>query len=82
MSAHAELDAQGGALIRARDAARDAERLYEVRYRAGAVPLRMWLDAQERWRSADLALSANLLARLQNHATLHQVLGGGFGLSR
>lgn len=82
LSAHAELDAQGGALIRARDAARDAERLYEVRYRAGAVPLRMWLDAQERWRSADLALSANLLARLQNHATLHQVLGGGFGLSR
>ncbi|WP_447725708.1 efflux transporter outer membrane subunit [Sphingomonas koreensis] len=81
LSAHAELDAQGRALLRARDAARDAERLYEVRYRAGAVPLRMWLDAQDRRRNADLAISGNLLARLQNHVTLHQALGGGFGLT-
>lgn len=81
LSARTELDAQGRALRRAREAARDAERLYEVRYRAGAVPLRTWLDAQDRRRSADLALSGNLLARLQNHVTLHQALGGGFGLT-
>jgi len=81
LSARGELEQQGRALLRARDTARDAERLYEVRYRAGAVPLRLWLDAQDRRRNADLALSGNLLARLQNHVTLHQALGGGFGLT-
>lgn len=79
LSARAELDAQGDALLRARDAASEAERLYEVRYRAGAVPLRTWLDAQERRRGANLSLSANRLLRLQNQVTLHQALGGGFG---
>lgn len=79
LSARVELDAQGDALLRTRDAAVDVERLYEVRYRAGAVPLRTWLDAQERRRAADLALAANHLARLQNQVALHQSLGGGFG---
>lgn len=78
LSARAELATQGVALRRARDAAMDAERLYEVRYRAGAVPLRAWLDAQERRRAADLTLSSNQLAQLQNQVTLHQTLGGGF----
>ena len=81
LSAQAELAAQGQALARARDAAADAERLYEVRYRAGAVPVRSWLDAQERRRAADLALSVNRLAQLQNRVTLYQALGGGFGQS-
>jgi NodT family efflux transporter outer membrane factor (OMF) lipoprotein len=76
LSARAELAMQGLALRRARDAAADAERLYEIRYRAGAVPLRTWLDAQERRRAADLALSSNRLAQLQNQITLHQALGG------
>ncbi|MEJ2410643.1 MAG: efflux transporter outer membrane subunit [Novosphingobium sp.] len=76
LSARAELATRGLALRRARDAAVDAERLYEVRYRAGAVALRAWLDAQERRRAADLALSANQLAQLQNQVTLYQALGG------
>ncbi len=79
LSARAELAVQGVALGRARDAAVNAEHLYEVRYRSGAVALRAWLDAQERRRGADLALSANQLAQLQNQVTLYQALGGGFG---
>lgn len=79
LAARAELAAQGDSLRRARAAAADAARLYEVRYRAGAVPLRTWLDAQERLRSAELALSGNTLARLQNQAALHQALGDGLG---
>ena len=79
LSARMTLAAQGEALQRSRDAAAEAERLYEVRYRAGSVPLRTWLDAQERRRSAEVALAANRLARLQNHVTLHQTIGGSFG---
>lgn len=79
LSAQTELAIQGEALLRARDAAAQTERLYEVRYRAGAAPLRVWLDAQERRRNAELAVSENVLARLQNRVTLHQALGGGFG---
>ena len=41
--------------LEAFDAAREAERLYEVRYRAGAVPLKDWLDAQEKRRTAEIA---------------------------
>jgi outer membrane protein TolC len=52
-------------------------RLYEARYRAGQVPLRAWLDAQERQRAAELALSALHLQQLQNQLTLYKVLGGG-----
>jgi len=56
--------------------ARRAEHLYEVRYRAGAVALKPWLDAQEKRRTAETALAENRLNRLVNHATLYQALGG------
>ena len=56
--------------------ARRAERLYEVRYRAGAVALKPWLDAQEKRSNAEIALAENRLNRLVNHATLYQALGG------
>ena len=80
LSARTNLAAQGAALRRSREAAIEAERLYEIRYRTGAVPLRTWLDAQERRRQADIDLAANSLARLQNHVALNQALGGGVGL--
>ncbi|WP_447725729.1 hypothetical protein [Sphingomonas koreensis] len=48
LPARTNLAVQGAVLQRSRDAAVEAERLYEVRYRAGAVPLRTWLDAQGR----------------------------------
>lgn len=56
--------------------AQDIERLYEVRYRAGAVPLKSWLDAQESTRSAELALAQTRLSQLQNDISLFQALGG------
>lgn len=57
-------------------AARDVERLYELRYRAGAATLKLWLDAQEKRRSAELALAENQYNRLNNQVTLYKALGG------
>lgn len=76
LSARTNLALQGEAQQRSRDAAVATEQLYEVRYRAGAVPLRTWLDAQERGRQAEVDLSANRLARLQNQIALNHALGG------
>lgn len=58
------------------DAARQAESLNEVRYRAGATPLKTWLDAQEARRNAELALAANRLQQWNNQLTLYKALGG------
>ncbi|MPT47426.1 MAG: efflux transporter outer membrane subunit [Sphingobium sp.] len=76
LSNNQQLAQQGERLEQALASARTAERLYEVRYRAGAVPLRDWLNAQERRRSAETALLENRYARLGNHVTLLQALGG------
>lgn len=57
-------------------AALKSERLYEVRYKAGAIALRAWLDAQERRRAAEIALAENRLARLNNQVLIYQALGG------
>nr|WP_320134155.1 efflux transporter outer membrane subunit [uncultured Holophaga sp.] len=59
------------------DLAREAERLSEIRYRAGAVAIQVWLDAQETRRSAENSLAENRLNRLQALMTLFQALGGG-----
>lgn len=76
LSAQARLAAQGVDLAQALAASQRAERLYEVRYRLGATPLRTWLDAQERRRNAENAVTDNRFNRLANHATLVRVLGG------
>jgi outer membrane protein TolC len=52
------------------------ERLNEVRYRAGSVPLQIWLDSQETRRQAENALAQNRLNRIQNYVTLCKALGG------
>ncbi|MDR3436912.1 efflux transporter outer membrane subunit [Telmatospirillum sp.] len=57
-------------------AAGGAERLYEVRYRAGAATLQVWLDAQDKRRSLEETLLENRLNRLINQVTLYQALGG------
>ncbi|AGT11656.1 hypothetical protein [Paracoccus aminophilus] len=57
------------------EAAREAENLTERRYKAGAEPLRVLLDAQERRRSAEGAVTANRLEQLQNEVLLFRVLG-------
>jgi NodT family efflux transporter outer membrane factor (OMF) lipoprotein len=76
LSARRQYEAQAEQLEQSLAEARRAEQLYEARYRAGAVPLKSWLDAQEKRRSAEISLAENRLNRLSNHATLYQALGG------
>ena len=78
LSARTELASQEQAQQRVTQESAEITRLYEARYRAGQVPLRTWLDAQERSRNAQLALSALHLAQLQNQVTINKVLGGGW----
>ncbi len=79
LSARQQYLQQGALLAQSLEAARTAERLYEIRYRAGAVALKSWLDAQEKRRSAEIAVAENRLNQLTNHATLYQALGGTAG---
>ncbi len=76
LSARTQLGLQGEQLERSLRAAQQAERLYEVRYRAGAVPLNFWLDAQEKRRVAQIAWDENRLSRLVNQVNVYQALGG------
>jgi NodT family efflux transporter outer membrane factor (OMF) lipoprotein len=76
LSLRQQLALQAARLQESLQAARTAERLYEVRYRAGAAALKAWLDAQEKRRSADIALADNRLSRLNNQLALYQALGG------
>lgn len=68
---------QGSQLALAVKAAQDGERLSEARYRAGSVPLKTWLDAQETRRQAENNQAANRLNRLAALVTLYQSAGGG-----
>jgi NodT family efflux transporter outer membrane factor (OMF) lipoprotein len=77
LSARQSYEQQGTKLEEALKASRDAERLSEARYRAGAVALKTWLDAQEARRQAENSLAQNRLNRLNALATLYKVLGGG-----
>jgi NodT family efflux transporter outer membrane factor (OMF) lipoprotein len=77
LSARRQLAEQGDRLAQSLAAARDAERIYETRYRAGAVALKPWLDAQQMRRTAQEALAENHYNRLRNHTRLCLVLGGG-----
>jgi NodT family efflux transporter outer membrane factor (OMF) lipoprotein len=76
LSSRQQLAEQGARLDETLQAALTAERLYEVRYRAGAATLSLWLDAQEKRRTADIALATNRLARLNNQVTVYKALGG------
>ncbi|MFN4265935.1 MAG: efflux transporter outer membrane subunit [Aquabacterium sp.] len=76
LSSRVQFDRQGEHLEMAMAAAKDAERLAEARYRAGAVALKTWLDAQEARRQAENNLALNRLNRLNAWATLQQALGG------
>ncbi|WP_255176193.1 efflux transporter outer membrane subunit [Bordetella genomosp. 5] len=76
LSARTQLALRAERLEAALAAARQAESLYEVRYRAGAVSLRFWLDAQEQRRLAEVERDQNTLDRLLNQVTIYQALGG------
>ncbi|WP_369980737.1 TolC family protein [Xanthomonas bundabergensis] len=76
LSARTQLETQVAAAQKSFDAARDVERMYEVRYRSGATDLRTWLDAQQTRRSAELTLAQARRDQLDNDVTLYQALGG------
>ena len=76
LSARTQLQQQSDQQAIALEQAKRAEQLTEVQYRAGAVPLKTWLDAQESRRSATLAWQNVQLARAINQVTLYKALGG------
>src|SRR5262249_13791313 len=76
LSERTELTRQLEASQKAYDEAIEIERLYGVRYRAGATALRNWLDAQETRRAAEITLAQARLSQLQNYSFLVRALGG------
>lgn len=76
LSARGSLAEQAAQLQASLASAQRAEQIYEARYRAGAVALRTWLDAQERRRQAEISVSQNRYNRYVNQVTLYQALGG------
>lgn len=76
LSARTQYEVQAQQLQRSLTAALQSERLSEIQYRAGAVSLKTWLDAQETRRVATNNLAQNRLNRLTNLVTLYQALGG------
>lgn len=76
LSAKSQLEKQAREIETSLAAAEKAATLYELRYKAGAVELRIWLDAQERVRQSRDALWQNRYDRMVNYATLCLALGG------
>lgn len=76
LAAHQHFAKQQQALTVALAAAKDAERLYEIRYSTGAIALRPWLDAQNRVFQAENELNEIQLNALINYVKLYQALGG------
>ncbi|MGB7193879.1 MAG: efflux transporter outer membrane subunit [Collimonas pratensis] len=76
LSARSQFQDQGIRLAQSLAAARRIESLYQERYRAGSVALKIWLDAQETLRSAESAVADNNLSLLNSQVKLYQALGG------
>lgn len=76
LSARDNYERRAQRLQAALDAARNAEAIYETRFRSGAVAMQDWLDAQEDRRTAEEAVLENQLDRITNLITLYQALGG------
>ena len=76
LSAQTQLRLQGEKQLLAWQNAQKAERLYEVRYRAGGDSLKTWLDAQETRRQAEAAYLLNRYNQYVNRVELILALGG------
>ncbi len=76
LSARRQYQKQAEKLELTLNAAQQTEELYRIRYQAGGSPLKLWLDAQETRRQAEIALAGNRLQQLENHITLCKALGG------
>ena len=66
-------------LAKALEAAQKAEELYRIRYQAGGIAVKPWLDAQESRRQAEISVAENRFNQLQNHIALIKALGGDAG---
>ena len=75
LSAAVRLREEQGHLEAALAAATSAERLYEARYREGAVGLRDWISAQDRRRLAELGVLGNRHDRYVNGIEALKALG-------
>lgn len=75
LSAGVQLHLEQRHLQAALDDARIAERLYELRYREGAIGLRDWISAQDRRRQAEVAALENRYNRFGNAITVLKALG-------
>lgn len=75
LSAGVRLSEQQSYLNAALADAVTAERLYEARYREGAVALRDWISAQDRRRQAEMAAVENRYGRYGNAITSLKSLG-------
>lgn len=80
LSARIQLQQQEAQLQEALAQSQKVKTSSEARYRAGATPLKNWLDAQESNRNAQRTLLDAQLARLTNLVTLYQALGGSAAL--
>lgn len=76
LSANTQLKVQADAQQRTLVLAKKTESLNEIRYRAGAVALKQWIDAQESSRNAENSAIQIRLNQLNNMVTLMQSLGG------
>ncbi|XID75490.1 efflux transporter outer membrane subunit [Alkanindiges sp. WGS2144] len=76
LSNKTQLQTQASAQERTLSLAQRTEQLNEVRYRAGAVALKQWIDAQEARRNTQNSLLQIQLNQLGNMVTLMQSLGG------
>jgi len=80
LSARDHYEAESLHLEEAVSLAISAEKLLEIRYRAGSSGIQFWLDAQESRRSAEKALAENRLNRYKSMMTLYRALGGDLRL--
>lgn len=76
LSARQQYIRQGEFLAESLRTARATEAITEVRYRAGAIELQSWLDAQEKRRTAEASLAENHYNQLAAQITLNLALGG------
>ena len=77
LSSRTQLRDESIKLALALQEAQRAEKLSEVRYRAGATALQPVLDAKDRRRTAEVSLALNRLNQFNATMTLYKALGGG-----
>ncbi|MCU7995548.1 efflux transporter outer membrane subunit [Shewanella glacialipiscicola] len=76
ISAKQQFAYQGDKLMQQFTAAAEVEAIYASQYRYGAIGIQNWIDAQEKRRSAEVALLENRYNQFTVQATLYQALGG------